>query len=298
MKIAMPKGITRAGTRSALKLRKSSPTILVVAGVVGFGATVIMAARATKHVEPIIETHKAAREEIGYISRTAPKKVRREQQIQTTGLYYNTCVELAKVYGPTIVVGTLSAASILYGHRILKGRHVATMAAYSGLMEQFSAYRGRVQDTLGEKAERDIYNGAHGTWVEDPDHKGEYKLQPTYKSDDVEQFLRPWFDETNAYYSRDPETSKMWLTAVQKHVNDLFQTRGHMFLNEVLDALHMPRCAEGQQLGWVFEADTGDNFIDFGFMTSDEPNTVAFRNGVEKNVRLNFNVDGVVWDMI
>lgn len=298
MKNILPKGMTRFGSRSLLKARKSSPTILVVAGVVGMGVTVVSAVVASKKAQPVIDNHKKERADIGYVSKTASKDVRREQQVQVAELYYHTTTSLAKVYGPTIVLGTLSTASILYGHKILRGRHVATLAAYSGLTEQFAAYRGRVQKTLGEKAERDIFNGAHGEYVEDPDHKGEYKLQPVFPGDPSSTATRPWFDESNYHFSKDPEITKMWLTGVQTHMNQLFQVRGHIFLNEVLDALNMPRCAEGQQLGWVLGAGTGDDFIDFGFLTDDDPHTVAFRNGAETTVRLNFNVDGIVWDLI
>lgn len=299
MKNYIPKGITRFGSRSVLKARKNSPTILVVAGVVGMGATVIMAVKASKAAQPVLDQHKQEREEIGFVPTAAPKSIRKEQHVRVAELYYHTTLSLAKVYGPSIAVGTLSAASILYGHKILKGRHVATLAAYSGLSEQFASYRGRVRQTLGEKAEKDIFNGAHGEWVEDPDHKGEYKLQPVFDSGDPNATaLRPWFDEKNCYHRKDPEVSFLWLQGVQKHMNDLFQVRGHIFLNEVTDALNMPRCAEGQQLGWVLDAGTGDNFIDFGIFDNDDPHTVAFRKGEVDTVRLNFNVDGVVWDLI
>lgn len=301
MKNIIPKGMSRFGSRSVLKARKHSPTILVVAGVVGFGTTVVMAVKASRKAEVVINEHKAQRVQIGDVPEkgTAPAEVRKEKQREVLALYYNTGFELTKVYGPTLLVGLSSTASILYGHKILHGRHVATMAAYSGLAEQFAAYRGRIRQTLGEKAERDIYNGAHGEYVEDPDHKGEYKLKPVFADGDPSDVVtRPWFDETNAYHSKDPEVTKMWLTGVQRHMNDLLQVRGHLFLNEVLDALYLPRQAEGQQLGWVYGAGTGDDFVDFGFLSDDSPHAIAFRNGEVDTVRLNFNVDGIVWDLI
>lgn len=299
----VPKKISRLSTRSALKLSKNSPTILVVAGVVGFGATAVLAAKASRKAQPVINEHKAQRIQIGEIPAKghASKEERKAQQVQVFELYYNTGWELTKVYGPTLVVGTLSAASILWGHKILKGRHVATLAAYSGLSEQFAAYRGRVAKTLGEKAERDIYDGAFGEYVEDPDRKGEYKMQPNWSENDEARldYVRPWFDEVNANWTRDPAINAHFLKAVQQHMNDLLNIRGHLFLNEVLDALHMKRCAEGQVMGWVLDNPEGDSFVDFGYMTSDDPNTVAFRNGMEARVRLNFNVDSKpVWDLI
>lgn len=289
---------TRAGSRLALKLRKKSPTILVVAGVVGMGASAVMAAKASKKAAPVVETHKAEREEIGIISKTAPKQVRREQQRQVIQLYMHSGARFARVYGPAITVGALSAGSILYGHNILRGRHLATMAAYSGLSEQFSAYRDRVRRTLGDRAEQDIYRGAHGEYY-GPDGKGEYPLGPVFADDNPPSTAtQPWFDENNSNHRNDPEINKMWLTGVQNHMNRLLQVRGHLFLNEVMDALNMPRTPEGQQLGWVYSAGTGDDFVDFGFLTEEDPHTVAFRNGEVSTVRLNLNVDGIVMDLI
>lgn len=300
MKNLVPKSVSRLASRSALKISANSPTILVVTGVVGLGVTAVMAAKATRKIDPIIEQHKKDRAEIGYVVKH-DKVVRREQQTAIVEMYYNTSVSLLRVYGPTIAVGTLSAASVLCGHKILKGRHVATMAAYSGLQEQFNSYRQRVAKTLGETAEKDIYDGAHGEWVEDPDHKGEYKLQPKF-DEDVLAHLRPWFDETCDNWRPDPHSNYLFLKGVQSHANDLLQRRGHIFLSEILDDLRVPRTPESIVSGWVYRPNdpewTGDNFVDFGFMTSNDPNTVAFREEQVASVQLNFNVDGVVYNFI
>lgn len=288
----VPKAVTRMGGRALLKLNAASPTLLVVSGVVGLGATAFLAAKATRKLDPILDQHKQTRGEIGYIGTS------REQQREVTKLYLRTGGELAKLYGPTIFVGATSAVAVLGGHRILRGRQLATMAAYSGLMEQFGAYRKRIAETLGEDMEREIYEGARGEWKEDPNHKGEYKLTPSFSGNSPDSYLRPWFDETNVNWTRDPIANYMFLKGVQAHMQNLLSIRGHVFLNDVYDALGMPRCPEGAVSGWVRNSKSGDGFVDFGFMTSHDPHTVAFVNGVEKTVRLNFNIDGVVWDLI
>jgi hypothetical protein len=299
----VPNSITRLGARSALKVSKNSPTILVVAGVVGLGATAVLAAKSSRKADAVIQEHKSVREAIGEVpsKEVAGKEERKAAQVRVLELYYHTGFELTKVYGPAIALGVVSAGSVLWGHKILKGRHVATLAAYSGLSEQFAAYRGRVAKTLGEKAERDIYDGAFGEYVEDPDHKGEYKLQPNWSESDEEKlrYCRPWFDEVNVHWSRDPEINYFFLKGVQSHMNDLLNIRGHLFLNEVLDALHMDRSKEASVMGWVRDNPDGDSFVDFGFMTGDDPQTVAFRNKMEARVRLNFNVDREpIWNLI
>lgn len=296
----VPKRLTRFTGKSSVKLSKHAPTILVVGGTVGLVATAFVAARAVRKAEPVLAQHKVDRATVGPIPKkgTVSNDDRKLIQVAVIETYYNTTIGLAKVYGPAISLGVLSAASILYGHKLIHGRHLATLAAYSGLSEQFAAYRGRVRQTLGEKVEKDIYDGAHGQYVEDPDHKGEYKLETTWNIGDPDDSLRPWFNDKNDYFSNEPERNKMWLTGVQTHMNQLFQVKGHLFLNEVKDALNMPRTADGQVLGWVLGAGTGDNFVNFGFLDSDDPNTVAFREGLVPEVQFNFNVDGVVHNLI
>lgn len=301
MKNLVPKSVSRLTSRSLLKISANSPTILVVTGVVGLSITAVMAAKATRKIDPIIEQHKKDRVEIGYVTKV-DKVRRREQQTAIVEMYYNTSLSLVRVYGPTLAVGTLSAASVLCGHKILKGRHVATMAAYSGLQEQFLSYRKRVASTLGENAEKDIYDGAHGEWVEDPDHKGEFKLQPKYDDPDLLANLQPWFDDKCDNWRPNPESNYLFLKGVQAHANDLLQIRGHIFLSEVLDSLRMPRTPESIVSGWVWRPSDpewrGDNFVDFGFMTSMDPNSVAFREKQVASVKLNFNVDGIVYNLI
>jgi hypothetical protein len=222
------------------------------------------------------------------------KETERKQIVQ---LYTETTIELAKIYGPTIVVGTLSASSILYGHKILRARHVATMMAYSGLQDQFASYRSRVARTLGESVEQEIYNGAHGEYVEDENHKGEYKLEMFYDEADADEWLRPWFDERNENCRVDPGGNFFWLKAVQAHMQTLLDLNGYLYLNEALKALGMPQTPEGQVAGWMLDGH-GDGVVDFGFMTGTDPHTLAFRNGEVRDVRLNFNIDGNIQQML
>lgn len=291
----VPKAVSRLASRSMLKLNASSPTILVVAGVVGFGATAVMAAKASRKIDPILEEHDKARAAVEHTNHT-----QRERQKAVVHVYTATTVELAKLYGPTIFVGALSTASVLSGHHILKGRYVATMAAYSGLFDQFQLYRGRVAKAIGEEREKDLYEGAMLEWQEDPDHKGEYKLTANHLEKSKGNYLQPWFDEVNPNWTRDPQINYFFLKSVQSHMNNRLEVFGHVFLNEVYDALGMPRCREGAVLGWIRgdKGSVGDGFVDFGFMTSNNPHAVAFRKGVEKTVQLNFNVDGSIWDKI
>lgn len=288
----IPRNVSRFGYRQVLKFKKNSPTIMVVSGIVGLGVTAVMAAKATRNVDPILEKHAKQRIDISVDAVDS-----RDEQMKVVRLYSETGLNLLKLYGPTLVVGTLSASSVLYGHNVLKGRHVATMAAYTGLMEQYKAYRARVAETVGTELEESIFGGAIGKWEEDPEHPGEYKMQAQKYVQPAGTYLRPFFDESNPNWTQDPIANYLFLKGVQTHMNRILDLRGHLFLFEVYDALGMPRTKETIVAGWLLNGN-GDGFVDFGFMTDQSPEAALFRNGAERSVRLNFNIDGVIWDLI
>ena len=86
----------------------------------------------------------------------------------------------------------------------------------------------------------------------------------------------------------------MFIRAQQNYLNDLLIARGHVFLNEAYTALGFEHSSAGAVVGWVIDHD-GDNFIDFGLF---KPGNERFVNGTERNIILDFNVDGVIFDKI
>jgi hypothetical protein len=87
-----------------------------------------------------------------------------------------------------------------------------------------------------------------------------------------------------------------FLKQQQAYANRVFQERGYLFLNEVYDLLGFPNSRAGQQVGWIYDenGETGDNFVDFGIYNIDNPRVRDFVNGHERNIILDFNVDGPI----
>lgn len=110
------------------------------------------------------------------------------------------------------------------------------------------------------------------------------------------QYAR-YFDETNQYWSKDPEFNKMYLMGQQRYFTELLKSRGHLFLNEVYDALGMPRTKAGQLVGWIYDEKNpiGDNYVDFGIFKEDN---LDFVNGKADKILLDFNVDGNIFESI
>ena len=105
-----------------------------------------------------------------------------------------------------------------------------------------------------------------------------------------------FFDSSNPNWDKNPTFSMMWLRGQQNILNDILHTRGHVFLNEVYDALGFPHTPQGAVLGWI--DGEGDNCIDFGLYDQNKENVRRFVNGVDNVIMLEFNHDGVIWDRI
>ena len=109
------------------------------------------------------------------------------------------------------------------------------------------------------------------------------------------QYAR-FFDEGNKQWQKNPEYNFIFIRCQQNYANDLLHARGHLFLNEVYDSLGIPRSQTGAIVGWVMGE--GDNFVDFGMYDVDNMRGHDFVNGTERSILLDFNVDGVIYDLI
>lgn len=109
-----------------------------------------------------------------------------------------------------------------------------------------------------------------------------------------------WFDETSPAWTKDPERNKMFLLAQQNYMNEKLKRVGCLFLNDVYEAIGLPRTKAGQVVGWIFNPDdpNRDSYVDFGIFSTDSEGNHKFVNGYENSVLLDFNVDGVILDDI
>ena len=100
-----------------------------------------------------------------------------------------------------------------------------------------------------------------------------------------------YFDSKSRNYETNPDYNRMFLKAQQAFANDKLQTRGHLFLNEVLDDLDLPRTPAGQIVGWT--KDGPDGYVNFR-IAEVERETEDGRH--EPALLLDFNVEGNIWE--
>lgn len=306
--------LSRAANKVGFELKKHSPEILVTAGVVGVVVSTVMACKATTKVSTVLDNAKKDLDTIhgcmdnGYISVTdkngAVEKVsytQEEGKKDLTIVYTQTGVKLAKLYGPSVLLGAVSLLSIIKSHDILRKRNVAIAAAYATVDKSFKEYRKRVAERFGEAVEREIKYNIKAKTVEEKviDEKG--KEQVVTKTvnvvgpDDYSEFSKI-FDKFNPNWDSTPEYNMLFLKAQQSYANDLLRVKGYLFLNDVYEMLGFPRTIAGQSVGWLYDPrncdHTGDNFVDFGIFNIHKQGSHDFVNGYESAIILDFNVDG------
>lgn len=290
-------------------IKKNSPEILLGAGIVGFVGTIVLACRATCRADEVLEFHRRKIKDINDAKEIADADPEGEMSYDIeiyrqdkAVRYLKTTGSLAKLYAPTIAVGTLSLACILTSRNIMQKRYLGVVAAYNGLSAAFEEYRKRVRDEYGDSLDKHFRYGTtydelpvydeNGKKTKEKEQVEKTETGMVMQTDDSCRF----FDSSNPNWDKNPTFSMMWLRGQQNILNDILHTRGHVFLNEVYDALGFPHTPQGAVLGWI--DGEGDNCIDFGLYDPNKENVRRFVNGVDNVIMLEFNHDGVIWDKI
>ena len=298
---------TRLLSSTQYQVKKHSPEILMVAGIAGTIVGTVLACKATTKVSEIIEEKNKNIEDVHTCLEDNTKEYTEEDSKKDlTIIYAQTGVKLFKLYAPAIGVMALSFASIIAGHKVLKKRNIAIAAAYAAIDKGFKQYRKNVIKEFGEGVDQQMRFGLKPKEIKKKDKDGktvketEYYIDPDANPlDNISEYAR-FFDAASSNFAKDPEYNMMFLRRQQDYANEMLKSRGHLFLNEVYDLLDIPRSKAGQVVGWVYDKNgntKGDNYVDFGLYRNDQ-GTRRFINGLEYNILLDFNVDGVIYDII
>ena len=302
--------LNRKFGRTKLQLKKHSPEILAVAGVIGTVAGVVLACKATMKVNDILEETKDNVDKIHEVADKAkndPEIYYTEEDVKKdlTIVYVQTGVKIAKKYAPAVIVTGLSIGAMLTSNNILRKRNIALAAAYTAVDKSYKEYRGRVVDRFGKELDRELKYGIKAQEIEETvvDEKGKEKtVKKTVNVVDpnnISEYAK-FYEDGCKGWEKDPEYNLTFLRNQQAYANDLLQSRGYLFLNEVYDMLGIPKTRAGQIVGWVYNEQNpvGDNFVDFGIYDLDKEANRDFVNGRERTILLDFNVDGPILDMI
>lgn len=300
-KTEIMKSVNGVASKTVMKLKKHSPEILVVAGIAGTVVSAVLACKATTKVAEILDETKGTLDTIHEGMETGAingqEYTTEDGKKDTVVVYAQTGMKLAKLYAPAIILGTLSITSILTSNNILRKRNVALGAAYAAIDKSFKEYRGSVIERFGEQVDTELKYGIKAKKFEeievDPETGKEKKVKKTVMVADpnLQSDYAVYFDSKSRNYETNPDYNRMFLKAQQAFANDKLQTRGHLFLNEVLDDLDLPRTHAGQIVGWT--KDGPDGYVNFRIVEV-ERETEDGRH--EPALLLDFNVEGNIWE--
>lgn len=281
--------VTRLAGRAGLVLSKHAPTILTAAGTAGFIGTTILASKATLKLEETISEEAALLVKV-HEAHEAGKLEDKDALHDKVILYTRMTTKLAKLYAPALILGAASIVSLATGHGIMLKRNASLAAAYAAVDQAFKTYKKKVESKFGKDA---VIDALVSTAEEDLT-KNELTMEAIVAVDGVSPY-GVIFDETNNNWSADEDLSMLHLKCQQQYANDILQTRGHIFLNEVYKMLGFPHTPAGAVTGWV--KGNGDDFVDFNIFEG------TFEGEDEKGRTvtkwaLDFNVDGVMYDKI
>lgn len=304
--------VSRAAHKVGFKLKKHSPEILVVSGVVGMVTATVVACKATTKLDQILAEGKEKEEAIKAYN---PDELKPSDTEETEVVEYTeedrnkdlfivkvqTCAKVVKLYAPAVALGVVSATAILAGHNITRKRNVALSAAFTAVTNDFKTYRKRLIDRFGEELDKEIRFNIKNKEVEettvneDGSESTVKKIVPVMESDPNKYSVYSIiYDDGCTGWTKDPESNKKFLIMQQNYANEKLKRKGYLFLNEVYEALGVPRTKAGQVVGWVYDEKNpiGDNYVDFGIFDIHNANSSNFLKGYERNIVLDFNVDG------
>lgn len=225
---------------------------------------------------------------------------------EKTRVWCKTASKVALDYAPSALMVGGGVAMIVWSHNKLRSRLAALGAAYATLEGMYAEYRSRVIEDYGEDVDRKFRLG-----IRDEELTYTKTLKNGKEKDVTEvcEAVHPdgsgysmyarYFDQFNSnMHVKDQEANFDFLRLQQNIANEKLNRKGYLFLNEVYDSLGFKEVPEGQLVGWV--KGMGDSFVDFGLFearNADARNYVDY-NGKETCFVLDFNVDGVMWDLI
>ena len=214
--------ISKVAGRGGLVVKKYSPEILMVTGVVGIVASTVLACKATLKVEDVVGDADDQIDKIHdvhdgvYELKEGQTYSEEDYKRDLVIAYVQKGMAIVKLYGPAVSIGVASIACIVGSHHIMTKRNVALVAAYKATEEAFQQYRKRVIDEYGEDKDHQFKFGTTKesiTEVVKDENGKDKKVKKTIEKNDPNmhsQYAR-FFDESSTQWSKTPEYNLVFL---------------------------------------------------------------------------------------
>lgn len=303
--------MTRAASKCGYKLKKASPTIMIVGAAIGGVTATVLACKATIKAQDILTEHNAQVESGEIQLSEGETYTEKDYKSDITTTYVQTGLKLAKVYAPAVTLGAVSLGCMFGSHHIMSKRNASLTAAYIALDKAFEEYKSRVSDRFGSRVQEELEHNIKAVELESKS-TNEQGVEETIKEykDIAMQHTSPYtciFDETVDTWQADNQLNRNYLFLMEQAANKRLRIQGHLFLNDVLSSIGTHggvtmKTPEGQIVGWIYDPndETRQSHVDFGVTNYVEGDDAlnSFISGGERSVMLRFNCDGPIIDKI
>lgn len=259
-------------SKTTFKLKKASPTIIIVGAAIGGVTAAVLACKATIKAQDILNEHNTAVKTIHTTKEQIEQGViqldegesytEKDFKNDITTTYVQTGLKLAKVYAPAVTLGAVSLGCMFGSHHIMSKRNASLTAAYIALDKAFEEYKSRVSDRFGSRVQEELEHNIKAVELESKS-TNEQGVEETIKEykDIAMQHTSPYtciFDETVDTWQPDNMMNRTYLFLMEQSANKRLRTQGHLFLNDVLASLGTHggvtlKTPEGQIVGWIYD---------------------------------------------
>lgn len=297
---SMGASVARRFTSQVITAKKHSPAALFVVGIVGVGTTAVLAGRAALKISDILEE---SNDELSVTIEVDKNTAEGNEELvkkATFGLQLRTAIKIARACAPAAIFGIATVGALTGSYVILQRRNAGLVAAYGVMHRGFEEYRARVVEDQG--AEKDLayrYGTVDKEFAEETKNGTVVKTVKVIDTDniDLKNGYARWYDGENPNWNELPNQNTHYIQGIEQTLNNRLRLGRIVFLNEAYALLGMPKTPEGHLVGWVANSKKGDGYIAIT-PVGDQVHQDQFAMGRVMELLLDFNVDGVVYDLI
>lgn len=236
--------IVQIGSKIGTHFAKHGHTYLAVAGAAGTVGTIALTVKATRQMDELSAKYTETEQTIlTHQEGHDPAEV--DADLKQNKVAY--VVGSIKIVAPVVALGLASLGCFALSWGISSRRFKVLASAYSLLKLEYDKYREVVREDVGEEKEREYYAETHSRIAED--------LETVQKIDKFSIHGR-WVEESEQFARDDASYNSSIVASARRQLDHLMGLKGTIVLNQVLDALDMPRVKGGTELGWTY----GDGF--------------------------------------
>lgn len=279
---------TATVSKVTFKVEQKAPEICLAIGIAGVLTATVIACKATLSLPDIIDETKEQEEELkaeakntvtveedGDIQEEADSD--RELKNKIRKLYVTAGFNIAKLYIPAAIIGSIALALILKSHFTLVSRNIALAAGYAALVKEFEEYRKNVIRRYGENVDKELRFNINSDEIKDAIDNDEEKSTAI-----LPVRTRFLFDETTSdLWQRSVVYNVDLLSLCEHNLNELLRAKGHLFVNNALEELHMAPIQSGQDNGWYYDPKVEHKIVLTTYVLEDN-----------SGIWIDFNIDG------